>query len=46
MLTWKHTGFSVDASVRIDAGDREGLLRLVLLDQMRLLLQAQLLYFL
>ena len=29
MLTWKHTGFSVDASVRIDAGDREGLLRLL-----------------
>ena len=29
MLTWRHTGFSVDASVRIDADDRQGLLRLL-----------------
>jgi len=29
MLTWQHTGFSVDGSVKIAAGDRAGLLRLV-----------------
>jgi len=29
MLSWEHTGFSVDASVRIHKGDREGLRRLV-----------------
>ena len=29
MLSWEHTGFSVDASVRIYKGDREGLRRLV-----------------
>lgn len=29
MATWKHTGFSVDASVRISPGDKEGLFRLL-----------------
>jgi hypothetical protein len=27
--SWKHTGFSVDNSVRIEAGDRDGMLRLI-----------------
>ena len=29
MLTWKHTGFSVDGSAKIHKDDREGLRRLV-----------------
>lgn len=29
MLTWEHTGFSVDASIRVLQDDREGLRRLV-----------------
>jgi hypothetical protein len=28
MRTWEHSGFSIDTSVRLDAGDHEGLKRL------------------
>ena len=27
--SWKHSGFSVDQSVRMEAGDREGIQRLI-----------------
>jgi hypothetical protein len=29
MRSWKHSGFSVDQSVRLEAGDQEGLQRLI-----------------
>ncbi|MBM3846723.1 MAG: hypothetical protein FJ405_10635, partial [Verrucomicrobia bacterium] len=27
--SWKHSGFSVDPSVRLEAGDRDGIQRLI-----------------
>jgi hypothetical protein len=29
MRSWKHSGFSVDQSVRLEAGDQEGVQRLI-----------------
>jgi Putative transposase len=29
MRSWKHSGFSVDQSVRLEAGDRDGIQRLI-----------------